>query len=89
MHSLMTEIRKGEDQGEVVIDHKGKPICSIHGRSLWIEEKNVEDNSAFCLSSDKTIYASDNVRLSDSHISIKNTPVELDKLSAGLHESAG
>lgn len=82
----MSEIKKGEDLGVIVINPEGKPICTVHGNSLWIEEKNIADNSALCLGSDKTIYASDSVILTKAHITTKNTPPELDKLAAGLHE---
>jgi len=83
----MTDIKKGEDQGEIVLNENGIPICSIHGKSLWIEETNIADNSAFCLGSDKTIYASAKLKLNKSHITTKNTPNELDHLVGGLHET--
>jgi hypothetical protein len=80
----LSDIKKGDDEGQVVLRKDGKPICSIHGNSLWIEESNVANNDAFCMHSDKTIPASDKVRLTKAHISIKNIPKQLDDIAGGL-----
>jgi hypothetical protein len=82
----MSEIKRGEDTGEVILRSDGKPICSIHGNSLWIEEVNVTNNDAFCMHSDKTIPASRNLRLTKLHLSIKNIPSQLDDVGKELHE---
>ena len=80
----MSEIKKGDDEGHIILRKDGKPICSVHGNSLWIEESNVANNDAFCMYSDKTIPASSNVRISKVHLSIKNIPKQLDDMAGGL-----
>jgi hypothetical protein len=78
--------KKEKDLGEIVLTSEGVPVCSEHGHSLWIAEKNILDNSALCLYSDETIYASNGVKLTKSNISANNIPEELDYISAVFHD---
>jgi hypothetical protein len=80
------EIKKGIDNGQIIISKSGTPICTVHGDSLWIEEKNLADNSAFCMSSDKTIYCAEGVTLSKDHLTDKTVPHHLDKLAGEFHQ---
>lgn len=80
------EKKKEKDFGEIILDPKGRPICSQHKYSLWIAEKNLKDNSALCLYSDETIYAARGIRLNKSHLSEEFIPEELDYISAVFHD---
>jgi hypothetical protein len=80
--------KKEKDLGEIILDPKGRPICSEHGITLWIAEKNLPENSALCLYSDETIYAIKGVKLTKSNLSENNIPEELDYVSAVFHDPA-
>jgi hypothetical protein len=80
------EIKRGEDDGKVILRKDGRPICSIHGNTLWIEEQNILNNDAFCMHSDKTIPASSGLRLSKAHISMTNIPDRLHDIAGDLHD---
>jgi hypothetical protein len=80
--------KKEKDFGEIILTPEGIPICSEHGHSLWIAEKNLPENSALCLYSDETIYASKNVKLTKANLSTNNIPDELDYISAVFHDPA-
>lgn len=86
MAAQSTTSKKDKDTGHIVIDKDDFPMCSEHGYSLWIEEKNIFENSAFCMTSDETIEAAPGVKLKDRHISLKKMPPELEEFSALLHD---
>jgi hypothetical protein len=82
---MSDEIKRGEDDGEIILRKDGKPICSVHGNSLWIEEPNVTNNDAFCMRSDKVIPASKGLRLTKAHLSMKNVPSRIGDIAGQLH----
>lgn len=86
--SLQGGKKKDKDVGRIIIDDEDFPMCSFHGYSLWIEEKNVIENNALCQTSDEIIDAGPNVRLSNRHISVRQMPPRIEGLAGILHEES-
>ena len=57
MSNVLSGKKKEKDTGQIILNDNDFPMCSVHGFSLWIEEKNVIENNAFCLTSDEIIHA--------------------------------
>jgi hypothetical protein len=89
MSSALTGKKKEKDTGQVIMGEDDDPMCSLHGYSLWIEEKNVVENNAFCMTSDEIIDCAPNTKLANRHISLRKIPDGLEELSGLLHEVSG
>jgi hypothetical protein len=88
MSNIETGKKKDKDPGQIIMDDDDFPKCSYHGYTLWIEERNVIENNAFCQTSDETIEAAPDTRLANRHISVRQMPPRIEELSGILHEGS-
>jgi len=88
MSDAQTGKKKDKDQGHIIMDEDDFPLCSYHGYGLWIGEKNVIENNAFCLTSDEIIEAGPNVQLANRHISVRQMPTRIEHLAGTFHEES-